>query len=71
MGVVHSRLTRRYLREVGWRHDLEEVLIVESQDALGDSLNTRVDQVQSVLARVNVANDTVVHVDEGVLSLLH
>ena len=56
---------------MSWRNNLEEVLVVESKDLLGNALDPGVDQVEAVLARVNVPDNAVVHVDEGVLGLLH
>jgi hypothetical protein len=53
------------------RDYLEKVLIVQGQNLARDILDARVDQVQAILPCVDVANDTVVHVDEGIFGFLN
>lgn len=53
-----------------WRNNLEKVLVVESKNLARNSLDTRVNQVESILSGVDVANDPVVDIDESVLSFL-
>ena len=56
---------------MGRRYDLEEVLVVEGQDLLTDTLDAGINQIQAVLTPIDVPNDPIVDIDEGVLSLLH
>jgi len=58
------RVVSADFREVGWRRDLDEVLVVQSQDLLGNALNSGVDEVQSVFARVYLLDDAIVYIDK-------
>lgn len=51
--------------------DLNQVLVVQCQDFLRDCLDTRVDQIEAVLARVDVCDDPVVDVNECFFSFLN
>jgi len=70
MGVVLGAIIGADLWEVSWRSYLNQVLVVKREDLLRDALDTRVNQIKSVFARVDLLNDTVVHVDERLLSAL-
>lgn len=70
MGVVLGAVIGTNLWKVSWRSDLNQVLVVKREDLLRDALDTRVNQIKSVFARVDLLDDTVVHVDERFLSAL-
>lgn len=70
MGVVLGAVIGADLWEVSRRSYLNQVLVVKREDLLRDALDTRVNQIKSVFARVDLLNDAVVHVDERLLSAL-
>ena len=49
---------------------MHEVLIVQGQNFARDSLDPGVDQVEAIFPCVDVSDDSVVYIDEGVFSLL-
>ncbi len=71
VGVIGATFTRAYLWEVRRRHNLDQILVIESEDLARNVLNSRVNQVQSIFSRVNVSNDSIVNVDESILGHLH
>lgn len=70
MGVVLGAIIGANLWKVSWRSYLNQVLVVKREDLLRDALDTRVNQIKSVFARVDLLNDAVVHIDERLFSAL-
>jgi hypothetical protein len=68
--VVLGAVVRADLREVSGRSYHDQVLVVQGKNLLGDALDARVDQVESVFARVYLLDDAVVDVDESFLGAL-
>jgi hypothetical protein len=52
-------------------HNLDQVLVVQCKYLAGNVLNSRVDKVETILPRVDVSDDAVVYVDEGVFGHLN
>jgi len=59
------------LREMSWRNNLEKVLVIKGKYLSGDTLDTRVDEIKSVLSCVNISNDSIVYINESIFGLLH
>ena len=68
--MVLGAIVRRNLGEISRGYNLDEVLIVQRQDFLGDALDTRVDQVQSVFSRVHLLDNAVIHINKSLLCFL-
>lgn len=70
------RVVRRHLRRADLGKDCrtcdphEALLVVESEDLGADVLDARVYHVEPVLTSVDIRDDSVVHVDEGLLGSL-
>jgi hypothetical protein len=71
VGVIRATLTCANLWEVRGGNNLDQVLVVESEDLARNVLNSGVNKVETIFPRVNVSNDSIVHVDESVLGHLH
>ena len=69
--VVGATFTCANLWEVRGGNNLDQVLVVESEDLARNVLNSGVNKVETIFPRVNVSNDSIVHVDESVLGHLH
>lgn len=52
-------------------YNLDQVLVVESENLPRNVLNSGVNKVETIFPRVNVPNDSIVHVDESVLGHLY
>ena len=71
MWMVGGHVGRRDLRQRGRARDPHEaLLVVEGQNLGADVLDARVNKVQTVLSRVHRCNDSIVDIDEGLLSVL-
>ena len=72
MWMVPGAVRGGDLGQVGWTHDLEELLLlVESQDLGADVLDARIDHVEAILSRIDVGDDSIVDVNECFFCVLH
>ena len=69
--MIGATFTCAYLWEVCRGYNLDQVLVVKGKDFAGNVLNSWVDQVKTIFSRVDVPDDAVVYVDEGILGHLH
>ena len=69
--MIRSAPRRADLREVGWRLDLNQVLVIKSQDLLSNVLDPLVNEIKAVLPCIDVRDDSVVDIDEGFFSFGH
>jgi len=65
------RMVRGYLRRADLGQDSrtcdshKSFLVVQSEDLCADVLDARVNHVESVLARIYIRDDPVIHINEG------
>lgn len=69
--MVWGTLTCAYFREVGRWDNLEKVLIVERKNLSWDALDTRIYKIEAILSRIDVADDSVIYINESIFCLLH
>ena len=69
--MIGATFTSANLWEVCGGNNLDQVLVVKSEDLARNVLNSGVNKVETIFPRVNVSNDSIVHVDESVLGHLH
>ena len=71
VGMVRGAARCADLREVSRRLNLDQVLVVQSQDLLSNVLNPLIYEVKAVLPRIDVRDDSVVDINEGLFCFGH
>ena len=69
--MVIRALTCADFWEVGRWNNLEEVLVVECKNLARDALDTRIDKIETILSRIDIADDSVIYINKGIFCFLH
>ena len=72
MWMVRWHLRRADLgQDCGARDTHQSLLVVEGEDFGADVLDARVNHIESVFTRIDVSDDPIVHVNEGLFRILN